>query len=143
VDYEETFALVSRYTSIRAIMSLVLFMEWMIHQMDVETTFLNGIIEEEVYIEQPQGFEVNGKESPVCRLRKTLCGLNQALSAWYSRTDGYLQSMGFTKSEVDPNLYYIFVGIDLLILVLYVDDLFLIGAEKLIAWCKVDMEAKF
>jgi hypothetical protein len=67
VDYEETFAPVTRYTSIRAVMSLVSFMGWRIHQMDVKTTFLNGIIEEEVYIEQPQGFEVNGKESHVCK----------------------------------------------------------------------------
>jgi hypothetical protein len=114
VDYEETFAPVTRYTSIRAVMSLVSFMGWRIHQMDVKTTFLNGIIEEEVYIEQPQGFEVNGKESHVCRLKKALYGLKQAPRAWYSRIDGYLQSMGFTKSEADPNLYYIFVGTDLL-----------------------------
>jgi hypothetical protein len=143
VDYEETFAPVARYTSIRAVMSLVSFMGWRIHQMDVKTTFLNGIIEEEVYIEQPQGFEVNGKESHVCRLKKALYGLKQAPRAWYSRIDGYLQSMGFTKSEADPNLYYIFVGTDLLILVLYVDDLFLTGAEKLIAGCKADMAVEF
>jgi hypothetical protein len=55
VDYEETFSPVARYTSIRAVMSLVSFMGWRIHQMDVKTTFLNGIIEEEVYIEQPRG----------------------------------------------------------------------------------------
>jgi hypothetical protein len=57
--------------------------------------------------------------------------------------DGYLQSMGFTKSKANPNLYYIFVGTDLLILVLYVDDLFLTSAEKLIAVCKANMAAKF
>jgi hypothetical protein len=85
VDYEETFAPVARYTSIRAVMSLVSFMGWRIHQMDVKTTFLNGIIEEEVYIEQPQGFEVSGKESHVCRLKKALYGLKQAPRAWYSR----------------------------------------------------------
>lgn len=62
VDYEDTLASVAGYTSIRAIMSLVSFMGWRIHQMDVKIAFLNGIIEEEVYIEQPQGFEVNGKE---------------------------------------------------------------------------------
>jgi hypothetical protein len=98
---------------------------------------------EEVYIEQPQGFEVNGKESHVCRLKKALYGLKQAPRAWYSKIDGYLQSMGFTKSEANPNLYYIFVGIDLLILVLYVDDLFLTGVEKLIAGCKADMAVEF
>jgi hypothetical protein len=125
------------------VMSIVSVMGWRIHQMDVKTTFLNGIIEEEVYIEQPQGFEVNGKESHVCRLKKALYGLKQAPRAWYSRIDGYLLSMGFTKSEADPNLYYIFVGTDLLILVLYVDDLFLIGTKKLIAGCKADMATEF
>ena len=68
VDYEETFAPIAKYTSIRAVMSLVSFMGWRIHQMDVKTIFLNGIIEEEVYIEQPQGFEISGKESDVCPL---------------------------------------------------------------------------
>ena len=58
IDYEETFAPVVRYTSIRAIMALASMMKWDLQQMDVKTTFLNGVIEEEVYIEQPQGFEV-------------------------------------------------------------------------------------
>jgi hypothetical protein len=75
----------------------------------------------------------------VCRLKKALYGLKQALRAWYSRIDGYLQSLGFTKSKADPNLYYIFSQTNLLILVLYVDDLFLTGAEKLIVRCKEDM----
>lgn len=90
VDYEDTLASVAGYTSIRAIMSLVSFKGWRIHQMDVKIAFLNGIIEEEVYIEQPQGFEVNGKEFHVCRLKKALYGLKQAPRAWYySRIDGY------------------------------------------------------
>jgi hypothetical protein len=88
VDYEDTLASVAGYTSIRAIMSLVSFMGWRIHQMDVKIAFLNGIIEEEVYIEQPQGFE--GKEFHVCRLKKALYGLKQAPRArYYSRIDGY------------------------------------------------------
>jgi hypothetical protein len=110
VDYEETFSPVTRYASIRVVISIASVMRWRIHQMDVKTTFLNGIIEEEVYIEKPQGFEVHGRESHVCRLKKSLYGLKQAPRAWYSRIDGYLQSMGFTKSEVDPNLYFILVG---------------------------------
>ena len=104
VDYEETFVLVSMCTSIRTNMSLVSFVGWRIHKMDVKTTFLNRIIEEEVYIDQPQSFEVNGKESHVFRLKKNLYGLKHELRGWYSRIDGYLQSMLFTKSEVDPNL---------------------------------------
>lgn len=90
VDYEETFAPVARYTSIRSIISIATEMGWKIHQMDVKTAFLNGFIQEEVYIEQPQGFEVHGKESHVCRLEKALYGLKQAPRALYSRIDTYL-----------------------------------------------------
>jgi hypothetical protein len=92
--------------------------------MDVNIAFLNGIIEEEVCIEQPQGFEVNGKESLVCRLKKAMYGLKHAPRAWHSMIDGYLQSMGFTKGEANPKLYYIFVETNMRVL-LYVDDLFL------------------
>ena len=118
-------------------------MGWKIHQMDVKTAFLNGFIQEEVYIEQPQGFEVHGKESHVCRLKKALYGLKQAPRAWYSRIDTYLQKMGFTKSEADPNLYYIVIGEEPLILVLYVDDLVITGVERLIEHCKRDLASKF
>ena len=74
--------------------------------MDVKTTFLNGIIEEEVYIEQPEGFVIHGKESHVCRLDKALYGLKQAPRACYSRIDSYLQNLGFTKSDANSNLYF-------------------------------------
>jgi hypothetical protein len=96
-----------------------------------------------VYIEQPQGFEVHGRDSHVCRLKKALCGLKQAPKAWYSRIDTCLQQMGFEKSEVDPNLYFIVVGDDPLILVLYVDDLFITGAERLVDGCKQSLASKF
>jgi hypothetical protein len=87
------------------IISLALVMGWKIHQMDVKTNFLIGVIEEEVYIEKNHGFEVHGKEYHVCILNKSLYGLKQVPQAWYSRIGGYLQSLGFTKSEVDPKLY--------------------------------------
>ena len=74
--------------------------------MDVKTTFLNGIIEEEVYIEQPKGFFSHGKESHICNMKNDLYGLKQAPRAWYGRIDGFLVSLGFTKSDADPNLYY-------------------------------------
>lgn len=118
-------------------------MGWQIDQMDVKTTVLNRVIEEEVYVEQPQGFEVLGRESHVCQLRRALYRIKQATRAWYSRIDTYLQQMGFTKSDADPNLYYIVVGDDLLILVLYVDDLFITGAERLISGCKEDLAMEF
>ena len=119
-----------------ALISIVAEMGWKIHQMDVKTAFLNGIIQEEIYVEQPQGFEIHERESHVCRLKKALYGLKQAPRAWYSRIDSYLQRMGFQKSEEDLNLYFIMVGYDLLILLLYVDDLFITGGERPIATCK-------
>ena len=75
IDYEETFACVARYTSIRSVISLAAVMKWKIHQMDVKTAFLNGVVEEEVYVEQPLGFETHDRESHVCILKKALCGL--------------------------------------------------------------------
>jgi hypothetical protein len=128
IDYEETFAHVSRYTSIHTIIALAASMGWRLHQMNVKKTFLNGEIEEEVYIEQPDRFMIHEKESHVCRLNKSLYGLKQAPRAWYEKIDGYLMSLGFKKSVVDPNLYYNIVDDECLISVLYVDDLFLIGS---------------
>ena len=75
--------------------------------------------------------------------KKTLYGLNQAPHAWNGRIDRYLVNLGFTKSDVDPNIYYKIVEDEPLVLVLYVDDLFLIGNEKLIAWCKKKLAFEF
>eukprot|EP00253_Pinus_taeda_P032370 PITA_32370 len=105
--------------------------------MDVKTTFLHGLIKEEVYVEQPKGFEIHNRESHVCRLKKALCGLKQAPRAWYERIDSYLMKLGFTRSEADLNLYFKVEDDKPLILVLYVDDLFLIGANPLIHKCSV------
>jgi hypothetical protein len=76
-------------------------------------------------------------------LEKELYGLKQASRAWYSRIDSYLLQMGFEKSEADPNLYYIIQGEDTLILILYVDDLFIIGGEYLIVDCKWGLSSEF
>ena len=111
--------------------------------MDVKTTFLNDEIEEEVYIEKPDGFVTHEKESHVCRLLKALYGLKQAPRAWYEKIDGYLMSLGINKSVVDPNLYYHIVGDDFFILVLYVDDLFLTGSESLVVECKRALASEF
>ena len=110
--------------------------------MDVKTAFLNGIIQEEIYVEQPQGFEIHERESHFCRLNKSLYTLKQAPRAWYSRINYYLQRMGFQKSEADPNLYFIMVGHDPLIL-LYVDDLFITGGERPIVACKKDFAIEY
>jgi hypothetical protein len=106
IDYEETFAPVARYTTIRTIIALAVKMKWKLHQMYVKTTFLNGVIEEEVYIEQPQGFEVEDRKTHVYKLKMALYELKQAPRAWYGRIDNFLTSLGFTKSKVDSNLYF-------------------------------------
>ena len=111
--------------------------------MDVKTAFLKGVIEEEVYIEEPEGFETHEHKTHVCRLKKAMYGLKQAPRAWYGKIDSYLQKMGFVKSDTDPNLYYLRVGDEPLILVLYVDDLFLTRSSKLIKDCKENLATKF
>ena len=108
------------------------------------------MIEEEVNIEQPKMFDAEDGETHVCRLRETrvcrlhraLYGLKQAPRAWYSRIDSYLWEMGFQRSEADHNLYFL-TGEVPLILVLYVDDLFLIGDERLIDDCKSNLTFEF
>ena len=136
IDYDETFAPVVRYSSIRSILALSVQMGWKIHQMDVKTTFLNGVIEEEVYIEQPEGFETLDRESHVCKLKRALYGLKQAPHAWYTIIDNYFIRLWFTKSEVDANLYNIVVDVEILIIVLYVIDPMLTGDDLLIKSCK-------
>ena len=78
IDYEETFTPIARYTSIRLVLAMAAVMKWKIHQMDVKTNFLNGVLEEEVYVEQPLSFETHDRESHVCRLKKALYGFKQA-----------------------------------------------------------------
>jgi hypothetical protein len=143
IDYEETFSPVARYTSIRTIIALAAKMKWKLHQMDVKTTFLNGVIEEEVYIEKPQGFEVEDMRSHVCRLKKALYGLKQAPRAWYGHIDSFLTRLGFTKSKEDSNLYFKIMNNEPVILLLYVDDLFLTGEENLITECKKRLASEF
>ena len=88
------------------------------------------MIEEDFYIEQSQGFKVEDRWTHVCKLKKALYGLKQAPRAWYGRIDSFLTSMGLAKSKVDPKLYYKVVEDEPVILLLYVDDLFLTGNEK-------------
>ena len=143
IDYEETFAPVARYTSIRVIMALAAKVGWKLHQMDVKTTFLNGVVEEEVYVKQPLGFETHDQETHVCKLKKDLYGLKEAPRTWYGRIDSFLMSLGFTKSKADPNLYSKVEDGMQVILVLHVNDLFLTGDEELIADSKRKLAAEF
>ena len=111
--------------------------------MDMKTVFLNGKIEEEVYIEQPKGFETFNHKSHVCWLKRALYGLKQVPHAWYTGIDNYFTRLGFRKSEADANLYHILVEGKLLIIFLYVDDLILIDDEQLIRSCKDDLAREF
>eukprot|EP00253_Pinus_taeda_P034627 PITA_34627 len=109
INYAENFDPVARYSSIISMLALSAQMGWKIHQMDVKTTFLNGKIEEEVYVEKPEGFETFDHESHVCRLKRALYGLKQATRAWYTRIENYFTGLGFIKSEANVNLYHIMV----------------------------------
>jgi hypothetical protein len=133
IDYEETFSPVVRYTSILTIIALASILVWKLHHMDVKKTFLNGKIEHDVFVEQPDCFVLHNKGTHVCKLRKALYGLKKDPRVWYDRIDGFLKSLGFQKSDVDANLYFKVRGNQPVILILYVDDLFLIGDEGLIA----------
>ena len=118
-------------------------MKWKVHQTDVKTTFLSGVVEEEVYVEQPLSFETHDMESHVCRLKKALYGLKQAPRTWYGRIDSFLSSLGFTKSKADSNLYYKVEDGNPVMLLLYVDDLFVTGMDGLIADTKRNLVAEF
>ena len=74
-------------------------MKWKIQQMDVKSTFLNGVVEEEVYVEQQLGFETHDRETHVCRLKKALYGLKQEPRTWYDKIDSFITGLGFTKSK--------------------------------------------
>eukprot|EP00253_Pinus_taeda_P004112 PITA_04112 len=143
VDYDEIFATVAKYTTICLIIALVASQGWNLHQMDIKIVFLPSSIKEEVYVEQPKGFEIYDRKSHVCKLKKALYGLKQAPQAWYERIDSYLMELGFTRSEVDPNLYFKVEDDKPLILVLYVDDLFLTSADPLIHKCKRELASEF
>lgn len=142
INYE-TFSLVERYTLIRTVMAIATKMGWKLHQMDVKIAFLNGVVEEEVYVEQPLGFETHDRKTHVCRLKKAMYGLKQAPKTWYDKIDSFLMSLGFAKSKEYSNLYHKVVDGRQVILLLYVDDQFLRGAEKLIFYCKKKLDAKF
>jgi hypothetical protein len=123
VDFEETFSPVSRMEAIRMILAYACSKRIKVYQMDVKSTFLNGELEEEVYIEQPEGFLLSEREDYVCRLKKAMYGLKKSPRAWYSRLDKYLQQQGFRKGNADRNLYVKVDRDNILIIEVYVDDI--------------------
>ncbi|RVW98283.1 Retrovirus-related Pol polyprotein from transposon RE1 [Vitis vinifera] len=129
VDFSETFAPVARLDTIRMLLALAAQKGWNIHQMDVKSAFLNGYLEEEIFVEQPEGFIVKGMEEKVYLLKKALYGLKQAPRAWYSRIDSHLLGLGFTKSLSEFTLYFRKVCDETLVVSLYVDDLLVTGSS--------------
>ena len=124
IDFNETFAPVARMETIRIVLALAAQMELPIYQLDVKSAFLNGELQEEVYVEQPEGYVIKGKEDKVYRLHKALYGLKQAPRAWNSKIDSYFQKNKFQRSQNEPSLYIKKEGTkDFLIVCLYVDDL--------------------
>ncbi|KAM1823768.1 hypothetical protein FF1_025765 [Malus domestica] len=129
IDYDEVFAPVARLETIRLLISLAAQNKWKIQQMDVKSAFLNGVLEEEVYIQQPSGYEIKGHEDKILKLKKALYGLKQAPRAWNSRIDKYFQENNFTKCPHEHALYVKVKDGDILIVCLYVDDLIFTGSN--------------
>jgi hypothetical protein len=116
-------------TTIRVLLSLAASYGLLVHQMDVKTTFLNGELDEEIYMEQSDGFVVKGQESKVCKLLKSLYGLKQAPKQWHEKFDTTLTSTGFAINEADRCVYYRCGGGEGVILCLYVDDILIFGTN--------------
>ena len=119
----------ARLTTIRVLLSLAASHGLLVHQMDVKTAFLNGELDEEIYMEQPAGFVANGQEGMVCKLLKSLYGLKQAPKQWHEKFDRTLTSAGFVVNEADKCVYYRYGGGEGVILCLYVDDILILGTS--------------
>ena len=105
IDSDEVYVPVARIETIGIVVSIAACRGWKIHQLNIKSAFLNGPLEEEVYVTQPPGFDVKGKESKVYILRKALYGLKQASRAWNKRIDGFLIEAGFTKCVFEYGVY--------------------------------------
>jgi len=127
IDYEETYSPVVRYTSIRLLLALGAKYNLDIDQMDVTTAFLHPDLDEEIYMELPDGYKLNGE---VCRLKKSIYGLKQASRAWNKKLDQLLKDFEFKQSDFDPCVYYKINNGKILIPAVYVDDLIVLSNDK-------------
>ena len=145
VDFDEIFSPVVKITSIRVILGMAASMDLEVEQLDVKTAFLHGDLEEEIYMEQPEGFEVEGKEYMVCKLKKSLYGLKQAPRQWYKKFDSFMVSHGYKRTDADPCVYIQqFTGGNFIILLLYVDDMLIVGQDvAMIRKLKSDLSKSF
>ncbi|KAH9314961.1 hypothetical protein KI387_023588, partial [Taxus chinensis] len=143
-NYEETVSPTVKMVTFQLPLSFATQFGLKVYQMDVKSAFLNGDLEEEVYMTQPEGFRARGSEHLVCRLIKSLYGLKQAPRAWYIKIDKHLRDSSFTRSHFDPNLYVKSNDDDIVILIVYVDDLAIIGSgDAAIHKVKSDLCATF
>jgi hypothetical protein len=144
VDFDEVFAPVARLDSVRLLLAIAAHCGWSVHHLDVKSAFLNGELEEEVFVSQPPGFERAGEEEKVLRLSKALYGLRQAPRAWNAKLDDTLLGFGFQRSPSEHAVYMRCDGNERLLLGVYVDDLIVTGTStQVIERFKKQMQSMF
>lgn len=129
VDFFDTYSPVAKITTIRVLVALAAIHNLVVHQMDVKTAFLNGDLNEEIYIEQPEGLVVKGQENKVCKLKKSLYGLKQAPICWYEKFHNSIISNGFVVNSSDSCLYSKTCDSGCVMICLYVDDMLIFGTN--------------
>ncbi|RVW41557.1 Retrovirus-related Pol polyprotein from transposon TNT 1-94 [Vitis vinifera] len=144
LDYFDTYSPVTRINSIRMVLAIAALRNLEIHQMDVKTAFLNGDLDEEIYMEQPEGFSAPGQEKKVCKLVKSLYGLKQAPKQWHEKFDNVMLSHGFKINECDKCVYVKDTEHGYVIVCLYVDDMLIVGSDdKMITSTKNMLNSRF
>lgn len=144
IDYDETFSPVVRHSSLRLLIALAANLGLSIDHMDVKTAFLNGSLDEEVYMRQPPFFREKGKENHVCLLKKSLYGLKQAPRSWNLKLNTELESLNFKRCKNEPCVYTRKTGKDMIILAVYVDDILIFYSnEKEMQKVKQELTSKF
>lgn len=138
IDYHETFSPVIKSTTIRSFLKVAVRNNWCIRQIDVNNAFLQGTLNEDVFMAQPQGFVDPDKPSYVCHLKKALYGLKQAPRAWYLELKRYLVDYGFKNAASDTSLFVLNNNNNLVYIFVYVDDILVTGnntslVEKILA----------
>jgi hypothetical protein len=128
IDYGDTFSPVVKLATVHLVLSLTVSHGWSLRQVDVSNDFLHGFLSEDVYMQQPPGFEDARYPSHVCKLQRSIYGLKQSPRAWYARLSQLLHQLGFTSSKADTSLF-IFAqdGVHIYMLV-YVDDIVIVGS---------------
>jgi len=127
MDYFDTYSSMSRITFTWTLIVIAAINKLDIHQINVKTTFLNGELEKEIYMEQLDGFVVNGQENKVCKLIKSLYGLKQAPKQWHEKFDKVMLSNEFKINEVDKCVYVKNTDKSYVIVCIYVDDMLVLG----------------